>query len=191
MKKITLFILLFHSLFLSAQSTFEIQWEPGAISAFSSPIVEIGDTVIWIWTDNSPKTITALPGGREIFDSGILESGVRSYAYTFSKPGVTRYENEVNPAMNGKITVVNKMSREEKFQKNLKFYPNPVNSQLNISSPFSIDSYEIYNALGTLVLSGKGNGKLRKINMSNLNSGLYFIRVFSNNMHTTLKVTKN
>lgn len=191
MKKITFILLLFISFFISAQTTYEVMWEPGAGSASLSPTIEIGDTVKWIWTDSSPKTITALPGGREIFDSGIIEVGSKSFSYTFNKIGQTRYENEANPAMNGRITVVKKMSQEEKFLKNLSFFPNPVSNTLNVSSVFTIESYEIYNALGTLVLRGKGNSKMARINMGSFNSGLYFVKISGNNMHTTIKVTKS
>lgn len=191
MKKIILLILLFVSFLLPAQTTYEVMWESGAGSATLSPVIEVGDTVKWIWTDSAPKTITALPGGREVFDSGILEVGTKVFSYTFNKIGQTRYENEANPSMNGRVTVVKKMSQEEKFVKNLSFYPNPVNTTLHLSSVFTIENYEIYNVLGSLVLKGKSNSKLVRINMNNLNSGLYFVKISANNMHTTLKVTKS
>lgn len=191
MKKIILITFLLVPYILPAQTTYEIMWEPGAGSASLSPTIEVGDTVKWIWSDTSPKTVTALPGGKEIFDSGILEFGAKSFSYTFNKIGQTRYENEANPAMNGKVTVVKKMSQEEKFIKNLSFYPNPVNTTLNLSSVFTIDSYEVYNALGSLVLKGKSNGKIARIDMSNLNNGLYFVKISGNNMQTTIKVTKS
>ena len=74
--------------------------------------------------------------------------------------------------------------------KNLNFYPNPVRNELIISSIFKVDSYQIYNVLGTLVSEGKGSGILTQVDMSRLNSGLYFVKVTSNNLQTTLKIAK-
>lgn len=92
--------------------------------------------------------------------------------------------------MRGKVTVVGKLSVEDKFVKNLNFYPNPVRNELIISSIFKVDSYQIYNVLGTLVSEGKGSGILTQVDMSRLNSGLYFVKVTSNNLQTTLKIAK-
>ena len=94
--------------------------------------------------------------------------------------------------MRGKIKVVKRLSIEEKFVKNLSFYPNPVKNSLTISSVFKIESYQIHNILGSIVLEGKGGGSIIKINMDRLNSGLYFVSVFTeNSLESTLKIAKN
>jgi hypothetical protein len=146
--------------------------------------------VRWVWADASSKTVTSLPNGAENFDSGSLKGGNQSFSYTFLKPGVTDYQNESNPALHGRITVMAKLSAEEKFLKNLNFFPNPVKNELYISSILKIDSYQIYNVLGTLVSEGKGTNTLTQVDMSRLNSGLYFVKVTSNNLQTTLKIAK-
>ena len=190
MKKILLIFGFIISNVLSAQNVYEIRWEFGINTALASPTIEVGDTVKWIWTDSSQKSVTSLPRGRETFDSGILEGLNKSFTYTFLKTGVTEYENEANPNMNGKVTVANKLSTEDKFLKNLNFYPNPVKNYLTISSHFKINSYQIYNVLGSLVAEGNSFGKTTTIDMTELNSGLYFVKVVSNNMQSTLKIAK-
>ncbi|MCB0468288.1 MAG: T9SS type A sorting domain-containing protein, partial [Aequorivita sp.] len=112
------------------------------------------------------------------------------FSYTFTKTGITEYQNDSDPSMFGKVTVVGKLSIEEKFVKNLNFYPNPVKNNLTISSIFKIDNYQVYNILGTLVSEGKGTGNHTQVDMSRLNSGLYFVKVTSRNMQTTLKIAK-
>ncbi len=191
MKKITLCLCFVFVNFLSAQSIYEIRWERGTNASVASPTIEIGDTVKWIWTDTSPKSVTSLPRGKESFDSGLMEGLKNYFAFTFTKTGITEYENSANPVMIGKVTVVNKLSTEEKFVKNLNFYPNPVKNYLTISSQFEINNYQIYNVLGSLVAQGKGSGKTTIINMTELNSGLYFIKVVSTNMQSTLKIAKD
>lgn len=191
MKKITLFFCFIIVNVIAAQNVYEIQWEEGVNSYVASPTIEVGDTVKWIWTDATPKGVTSLRRGKESFDSGILEGVHKSFTYTFLKVGVTEYENEANPSMTGRVTVANKLSTEDKFLKNLNFYPNPVKNYLNISSHFKINSYQIYNVLGSLVAEGNVFGKTTTIDMTQFNSGLYFVKVVSNNMQSTLKITKN
>lgn len=190
MKKIILIFSFLIVNILNAQNVYEIFWESGINPSMASPIIEIGDTVKWIWTDASQKSVTSLPKGKENFDSGILEGLNKTFSYTFLKAGITEYENEANPNMAGKVTVMNKLSVEDKFVKNLSFYPNPVRNYLTISSLFKINSYQIYNVLGSLVGEGNISGRKSTIDMTQLNSGLYFVKVLSGNMQSTLKIAK-
>ena len=190
MKKITLFLFFITMNILTAQNVVEIAWGQGVNESVASPTIEVGDTVLWTWSDASQKSVTSIPNGTEIFDSGTLKGVNTDFSFTFLKTGVTEYQNDSDPSMHGKVTVVSKLSTEEKFIKNLNFYPNPVKNELTISSIFKIDSYEIYNVLGTLVSEGKGSGVLTQVDMSRLNSGLYFVKVTSKNMQTTLKIAK-
>ncbi|WP_347374655.1 T9SS type A sorting domain-containing protein [Aequorivita sp. Q41] len=190
MKKTTLFLFFITMNILSAQNVFEIAWEQGVNVSVASPTIEVGDTVHWVWVDDSQKSITSFPTGSENFDSGVLKGLNSEFSHVFSKPGVTEYQNDLDPAMHGKITVVGKLSTEDKFIKNLNFYPNPVKNDLTISSIFKIDNYQIYNVLGTLVSEGKGAGNFTPVDMSRLNSGLYFVKVTSNNLQATLKIAK-
>lgn len=189
MKKITLFLCFIAINVLSSQNVYEIAWEQGIEYSVASPTIEIGDTVIWTWTDSSSKTVSSLSGS-ENFDSGLLKGPNNDFSYTFSNAGNTEYQNDSDPLMRGKVTVVTKLSTEDKFVKNLNFYPNPVKSDLMISSLFKVDSYEIYNVLGTLVSQGKGGGTYTPVDMGRFNSGLYFIKVTSKNMQATLKIAK-
>jgi len=190
MKKITLFLCFIAMNVLSAQNVFEIAWGQGINESVASPTIEVGDTVLWTWADGSQKSVSSLSNGTENFDSGPLKGFNSQFSYTFSKIGITEYQNNADPAMHGKVTVVSKLSTEDKFLKNLNFYPNPVKNDLTISSLFKVDTYQIYNVLGTLVSQGKGTGNYIQVDMSRLNSGLYFVKVTSNSMQTTLKVAK-
>lgn len=189
--KIVTFCLLFVVMYTAtAQNVVEIAWGQGINESVASPTIEIGETVRWVWSDASAKTVTSLANGSENFDSGSLKGLGQTFSYTFGKAGVTDYQNDSNPSMHGKITVASKLTVEEKFLKNLNFFPNPVKNELNISSILKIDSYQIYNVLGTLVSEGKGTNTLTQVDMSRLNSGLYFVKVTSNNLQTTLKIAK-
>lgn len=190
MTKITLLFCFITMNILTAQNVFEIAWGQGINESVASPTIEAGDTVLWTWKDSSQKSVSSLPNGSEDFDSGSLKGTNTEFSYTFSKTGTTEYQNDSDPSMHGKVTVVSKLSTEDKFVKNLNFYPNPVKNDLSISSIFKVDYYQIYNVLGTLVSEGKGAGTLTQVDMSRLNSGLYFVKVISGSMQTTLKIAK-
>ncbi len=62
---------------------------------------------------------------------------------------------------------------EKRNENNLFLYPNPSIHELTISGIFGSHSYQILSTDGRIVKSGKV--KMNKINISNLQSGIYFI----------------
>lgn len=192
MKKTTFLIAFFVVASLSSQTTFDLDWAMGINGPAASVTIETGDTVRWTLTDNTSHTVTSIPGSSvQTFDSGTLSGLGTQYSFTFSIVGANDYKCNFHPgSMFGKITVESGLSIEDKFVKNLNFYPNPVKNDLTISSLFKIDSYQIYNVLGSLVLEGKGAGNITQVDMSPMNSGLYFVKVISKNLQTTLKIAK-
>ena len=71
------------------------------------------------------------------------------------------------------------------------FYPNPVTDYLNLSYDNNISKVEIFNLLGQQVLSKTVNATQSKIDMSNLNTGTYLVKVKSGDLIKTIKVIKN
>ncbi len=192
MKKVTLLLALFVVFSLRSQSTFDLDWAVGVNGSAASLTIDIGDTVRWTLTDNASHTVTSIPGSSvQTFDSGTLNGVGTQYSVTFTVMGANEYKCNFHPAsMFGTITVEQGMSVEDKFVKNLKFFPNPVRNDLTVSSLYPVDAYEVYNVLGTAVLKGAGEGNVLKINMERLPSGLYFVKVHSGNIQTTLKIAK-
>ena len=72
-----------------------------------------------------------------------------------------------------------------------KFYPNPVENNLTINSKTEISSIEVFNVLGQTVLKSSPNTNNTKLNMSQLNSGAYFVKVVSGNNAKTIRIIKN
>ena len=70
----------------------------------------------------------------------------------------------------------------------MSIYPNPTTGMLNITSNEEIDSVEIFNSVGTAVISSKVAGNNPAIDMSNLPNGMYFVRVYTANGIETVKV---
>ena len=63
----------------------------------------------------------------------------------------------------------------------LSIFPNPTSSFLTIQSNNLISPISIYDITGKLVLQNKGNSNEIILDISNLNSGLYFIKSNSQN----------
>ena len=67
-------------------------------------------------------------------------------------------------------------------------YPNPVENYLTIRSKSEITRVQVYSLLGDLVIDVKTN--FLRINLSNLNSGIYMIKIHSNQFFVTKKLIK-
>jgi hypothetical protein len=71
-----------------------------------------------------------------------------------------------------------------------KAYPNPVKDVLNLSYSTEISSVEVYNMLGQKVLTKTLNVAQGQIDMSNLNTGNYIVKVTADGLTKTIKVVK-
>ncbi len=70
-------------------------------------------------------------------------------------------------------------------------FPNPVGSMLNISSGSKIDSFNIYDMNGRLVLSNLVNANSYSNSISELQTGIYVLEIISNNTSKFDKIVKN
>lgn len=191
MKKIKLFcIVALIASVATAQTTFDLDWFVGIPSNEASITIGPGDTVRWTWTDEIPHSVTSKSGSQEDFDSGILTGIGSQFSFTFNQIGVNDYKCEVHSSMEGTITVEDIASVEDKFRRNITFYPNPAKNNITVTSLYKLDSYKIYSILGTLVAHGAATGNITEIDLSQLKSGLYFINAASGDMQSTFKVVK-
>lgn len=72
----------------------------------------------------------------------------------------------------------------------LKLYPNPAESTLTVAFPENINKSEIFNTLGQLVLVKNANSNEVKLDISTLNSGNYFVKVYSGEQTTVTRFIK-
>lgn len=190
MKKNTLILMVLTTSMAFAQTTFDLSWRVGINSVDVSITVEPGDTVRWTWEDALPHSVTSESGSQETFDSTILTGNGTQFSYTFLEEGINPYDCDVHSAMTGTITVESLVGIDEKFRKNISFFPNPVANKLTVTSLYKLDTYKIYNVLGKLVAQGVAKGNVTEIDLSSLESGLYFVNAMAGELQTTFKVTK-
>jgi endoglucanase Acf2 len=71
----------------------------------------------------------------------------------------------------------------------VKVFPNPAKNTLNLSSPIkAITKVEVFSVIGKKLLTVKNN--LEKINIEELSSGMYFIKISSDDANYTTKFIK-
>jgi Leucine-rich repeat (LRR) protein len=79
------------------------------------------------------------------------------------------------------------LSTDDFLQKDVNVFPNPVSNFLTIESIKEFDFIEIYNTIGKRILKTTE----RKIDFSSFTSGIYLLRIISDNKVLTKKVIKN
>ena len=83
-------------------------------------------------------------------------------------------------------------SVEEELASKVKIYPNPTSGLFTIDSEnMNIDRVEIYDALGRVISSSNpSQTHLHTVDLSQMNQGIYFVKVFSQGGVITRKVQK-
>ncbi|RKS02477.1 T9SS type A sorting domain-containing protein [Flavobacterium sp. 102] len=82
------------------------------------------------------------------------------------------------------------LSNEDFNDSNFTYYPNPVKNILNLSYSQEVSGVEIYNLLGQRVSVNSVNVNQAQIDMSNLPSAAYVVKVTANNQVKTVRVIK-
>jgi hypothetical protein len=77
---------------------------------------------------------------------------------------------------------------EQEKEVDFSLYPNPAKDQLNISSGSEITQVEIFNQLGQLVFSQVVKNEFFNMNTSGFNSGIYYVKITTEEGMATRKV---
>ena len=178
---------------LSAQTnTITIDWTFGSNpnasgNANTIRTIEVGDTVTWNWTATGTHNVNSLDSSNETFESTFMTTG-GSFSYTFTSVGVNSFQCDPHlGSMFGTITVVAEGALStQSFDalSTISMYPNPTEANLNFD--FQIQNIEkldvkIFNLLGKEVLTKQISKNDASIIVSNLNSGIYVVRITSLN----------
>lgn len=82
------------------------------------------------------------------------------------------------------------LNLDENQFKNLKLFPNPVVDFLSISNSYEINEIEIISALGQRIISLKTNQQQTTLDLSILTTGIFFLKLKSNEYYETIKIVK-
>ncbi|WP_313807534.1 GEVED domain-containing protein [Flavobacterium sp.] len=89
-----------------------------------------------------------------------------------------------------KLTVDATLSSSDFDVASFRAYPNPVKDVLNLSYSTEISSIEVFNMLGQKVITKELNLSQGQVDMSNLTSGNYMVKVTADGQTKTIKVVK-
>ncbi|MGS2727298.1 aryl-sulfate sulfotransferase [Psychroserpens sp. BH13MA-6] len=95
-------------------------------------------------------------------------------------PGATL---EFNPD----LTECESLSVQDVAMSNVTIFPNPTSHSIQINSQFDIDLIEVYSLVGQKVIVSKNQ---TSIDLSNLDSGVYFIKVYSDSRNYSQRIIK-
>lgn len=164
----------------------------------SALTINQNDTVVWINiggfhdVNADINTLTGSSFGNPV-DFQSAASGVGFlYQYIFTVPGTYNYDCSVGQhavnGMIGTITVLPLTAVAEATQKNSSssFYPNPANNAINFPDFNKIDQIAIFSLTGAKVMETKLTKQ--QLNLSDLGSGVYFVKISKNNKLTTTKL---
>ncbi|TXD52964.1 MULTISPECIES: T9SS type A sorting domain-containing protein [unclassified Polaribacter] len=193
-KKLLFLCLLMLATSIAAQTvnTVTIDWSfnstPSATgNTKSSRTIEVGDTVIWNWYSGGSHNVQSTSTAKESFESSFFTQG-GTFSKTFTQVGTNDYicsPHRTN--MFGTITVVAEGTLSiASFDAlgTISMYPNPTDSKLTID--FQIQNTEklnikVFNLLGKEVLTKQISKNDTSVMVSNLNNGVYIVRITSLN----------
>jgi hypothetical protein len=72
----------------------------------------------------------------------------------------------------------------------LNYYPNPVKNSLSISNSSELTQVEITSVLGQTMISKNLNELQTEIDLSNLENGVYFVKVKADGAEKTFSIVK-
>lgn len=176
---------------MHAQVTHELNWQIG-IGTNVDLTIEVGDIVRWTWTDDARHTVESTVGSTETFNSSTLTGNGSTYSHIFSMVGTNPYICGFHPGtMAGTITVEEALSNKEFSLKNIALSPNPAKDFLTLNIPNGLDlkTVTIYNIIGKEINSIPYLGN--KINISNLTSGMYLLKLNTSNSSITKRFFKH
>ncbi|RNC79800.1 MAG: T9SS C-terminal target domain-containing protein [Winogradskyella sp.] len=123
---------------------------------------------------------------------GVGAATIVDYVKVTWLSGVVDILNNVSVNQKINITEGSTLSTANYSDNNtLAIYPNPANNRLFVNAQQQLDSIIIYNTLGQQILQLNPNSSTFDIDISGLESGIYFIKTAYNEREVTSRLIKN
>ena len=147
------------------------------LSATVLPLNATNPKVVWSLSSAADSTLATIVAGEL---TGV-KAGVVTVIAT-STDGTNVFDNY-------EVEVYEKPSGIGTVNYDVQVYPNPVKNQLFINSQDFTGTYNLYNAVGQVVISGSLSTD-RTIDVSGLNTGMYLLKLTSLNSESIIKILK-
>lgn len=193
-------ILVYFSLNLAGQTSYSVSASNYQFSPKNLTITA-GDEVVWTNSSGNHN----VNGDKATFPSNPVSFGNSlgtgwTYKFVFNTPGTYNYQCDPHAAMgmagqvvvNPKITTSTNLLVEKDA---IRLFPNPATQFIEVqtSSTFGAVTFiKIYAITGSLIVQKElsNDSELKRLDVSNLKNGIYFIEINSSNNSVTLKFLK-
>ena len=112
--------------------------------------------------------------GLSFVDSNIEHN--RAFSYTYSVRPI--YEDDCYGSFKSVLAQWGVNVNEYSHNANVNIYPNPANDKLYIETEMNVEEVVVYDVFGRQQTTDNGQ---KSIDVSNLNSGVYFVKVVTEN----------
>jgi hypothetical protein len=150
--------------------------------------IDSNETIVWEYI-NPTGTSGIMAQGDD--PEAVPNTAFRATKYGFDDTAFTGKDLtpgspiELNSGINEPCDV---LSSETFVFQDLAIYPNPATDIIKVNSAIRINKIELYNSLGALLNEVHD---VNEINVSNYNSGIYFLRISSETKSITKKIIKH
>jgi hypothetical protein len=166
---------------INGKSILNIEFTPG--QTLGDLVLE-GQNIKWYSSPNSTSGKSRKTAETTLPLTTVLVDGVTYYA----SQTINGIESKERLAVTAKVN--GSLSTEDFVLPNFRYYPNPVQHVLNISNSSTIEDIEIISVSGKSILSKKINNTQSEIDLSNIASGFYLLKVKSEGKTKTIKIVK-
>jgi hypothetical protein len=140
---------------------------------FDAEVKEAGTD--WLTLSGSIAGVAVPAGENKTFDA-VLEAAELADG-TYEATIVITTSDEYNPLFEIPCKLVVSHVGIDDYTIKTVVFPNPANDLVNVKSNTFINTIQVFNNMGQMVLSTNVNGEETTINTANLNAGIYFMKV--------------
>lgn len=155
----------------------------------------IGERPTTAWTDTDPYndgTGEYLTKDKSLVRKSTITNGVTTNPASFNTLAEWDvYDMNTFTNLQAHDCACNQTSINEISNTTVSFLPNPVNSNLIVSSKRNIETINIINILGESVFTSSPNSYNVNINFQSMENGVYFVIINAGENQITQKVVKN
>ncbi|KIQ24088.1 hypothetical protein RT99_03120 [Flavobacterium sp. MEB061] len=166
---------------IEGKNSLAIEFTPGQTLA---DLVVEGQNIKWYSNPNSLSGKTNKTAETTLPLTTVLVNGTTYYA----SQTINGIESKERLAVTTKAKGT--LSNPDFVLPDFTYYPNPVQHSLSIHNTSNIDEVEIFSVAGKFILSNKVNSDHSEIDLSNVSSGVYFLKVKAEGQTKTIKIVK-
>ena len=166
---------------IDGKNELTLEFKPGQTLA---DLVVEGDNIKWYSTKTALTGKMAKSNETTLPFTTILADGITYYASQTINDIESKERLAVTAKLNGNL------SSPDFVLPNFRFYPNPIQHVLSVDNSSNIDKIEIISISGKSILEKKINNTHSEIDLFNVASGIYFLKVNSEGQTKTIKIVK-